>query len=172
MSKNFPLRRLPGKVVQQRTPSPKSRNFGQSYQRSDGYSYTFKQIPTRLTVYRRDASTLRPLTDRRKPAFAVRNYIRVVKPWIIGHGAHAQSSRAMFTNPVMRRDKITFDLSRDGRSRRERSINALQRMLRSRYATLQNPHVRLFSCPLLFPRFSVLHVLTVLSVLSDSSFPP
>ena len=68
MSKNFPLRRLPGKVVQQQTPSPKSRNFGQSYQRSDGYSYTFKQIPTRLTVYRRDASTLRPLTDRRKPA--------------------------------------------------------------------------------------------------------
>ena len=71
MYKNFPLRRLPGKVVQQQTPSPKSRNFGQSYQRSDGYSYTFKQIPTRLTVYRRDASTLRPLTDRRKPAFAV-----------------------------------------------------------------------------------------------------
>ena len=68
MSKNFTLRRLPGKVVQQQTPSPKSRNFGQSYQRSDGYSYTFKQIPTRLTVYRRDASTLRPLTDRRKPA--------------------------------------------------------------------------------------------------------
>ena len=90
MSKNFPLRRLPGKVVQQQTPSPKSRNFGQSYQRSDGYSYTLKQIPTRLTVYRRDASTLRPLTDRRKQH--LRYAITFV--WIIGHGAHAQSSRA------------------------------------------------------------------------------
>ena len=45
---------------------------------------------------------------------------------------------------------MTFDLSRDGRSRSIQRMN----MLRSRYATLQNPHVRLFSCPLLFPRFS------------------
>ena len=93
MSKNFPLRRLPGKVVQQQTPSPKSRNFGQSYQRSDGYSYTLKQIPTRLTVYRRDASTLHPLTDRRKPAVQHLHTLRYAT-WIIGHGAHAQSSRA------------------------------------------------------------------------------
>ena len=70
---------------------------------------------------------------------------------------HAHDGWVGVQNPVMRRDKITFDLSRDGRSRRERSIqriNAMNRMLRSRYATLQNPHVRLFSCPLLFPRFS------------------
>ena len=138
---------------------------------------------------------------------------------------HASIDLVGDKNPVMRRDKMTFDLSREGRSRRERSNESLQRMLRSRYATLQNPHVRLFSCPLLFPRFSrspcshcslctlrfflssvifmfpvlsfsmfslfslfsqilpflrdlhvpcslVLHVLSVLSVLSDSSLSP
>ena len=111
---------------------------------------------------------------------------------------------AILGNPVMRRDKMTFDLSRDGRSRRERSIqriNAMNRYNACCDPVTQRSKIRTsvyslapcsspgspFSMFSLFSLYSqilpflrdlhvpcslVLHVLTVLSVLSDSSFPP